>query len=243
MGGVMKLHSFGASAAMAALVTACGGGDSAPPTTYEFVAPQTGFQRVYAETLIDNSNNTINESYSQTVTDVNADGSYVLLEEPISAPIVVDGTTYSIPIETINVNNQSQNTSYSELEADGGTETCTYAPHGPGPGYPLTVGATWTIEYTVTCGTAAAITHTQDGNVLDVESVTVPAGTYTALKLQSTDTYTDAKGATISETTTNWRDIATLFSVKRTSTLVYSGTLPITGYAVSLQTVLQSETN
>jgi hypothetical protein len=239
----MQLSKFAAAAATAMLVTACNGGDnSVAPTTYNYVAPPVNFQRVYAETIIDNSNNTINESYSQSVTDVNSDGSYVLLQDPNSETVVVDGTTYSIPTETIDVNNESQDTSYSELNADGSVLTCTYSPHGPGPGYPLTVGATWTIQYTVTCGTAAPVTHTQNGNVLDIESVTVPAGTYTALKLQSTDTYTDANGTTITETTTNWRDVDTLFSVQRNVTLVYSGTLPATGYPVSRQIELQSET-
>jgi hypothetical protein len=139
------------------------------------------------------------------------------------------------------VNNQSQDTSYSALEANGATQTCTYAPHGPGPGYPLTAGTTWTIQYTVTCGTAAPITHTQNGNVLDVESVTVPAGTFTALKLQSTDAYTTADGTVITQTATNWRDVNTLFSVQKETTLVYSGTLPANSYAVSSQTQLQSE--
>jgi len=91
--------------------------------------------------------------------------------------------------QTIDVNNQSQDTSFSQLEAIGDPKICTYSPHGPGPGYPLTVGATWTVQYTLTCGTETPVAHTQNGNVLDVESVTVPAGTYTALKLQSTDTY------------------------------------------------------
>jgi hypothetical protein len=238
----MKYSKLGAATALTALATACGGGgNDSPQTTYNYVAPQVNFQRNYSETLIDNSDNTINESFAQTVTDVNSDGSYVLLQDPSSTSVVVDGTTYSIATETIDVNNQSQDTSYSALEANGDLMTCTYAPHGPGPGYPLTVGGTWTIQYTVTCGTSAPVTHTQNGNVLDVESVTVPAGTYSALKLQSTDTYTNADGTTITQTTTNWRDVDTLFSVQRTSTLVYSGTLPVNGYAVSAQTVLQSE--
>jgi hypothetical protein len=76
---------------------------------------------------------------------------------------------------------------------------------------------------------------------LDVESVTVPAGTFTALKLQSTDAYTTADGTVITQTATNWRDVNTLFSVQKETTLVYSGTLPANSYAVSSQTQLQSE--
>jgi hypothetical protein len=238
----MHRVTAGAATAAALLLTACGGGGgSPPPTTYEFVEPQLNSVRNYAEAYVDNFDATINESFSQTVTDVNADGSYVLLQNPTSAVTVVDGTTYSIPTETIDVDTQSEDTSYSALESDGGVQTCTYDPHGPGPGYPLTVGTAWTSQYTVTCGTAAPVTHVQNGNVLDIESVTVPAGTYTAVKLQSTDAYTNASGTTITETTTDWRDVATLFSVQKSSTLVYSGTLPTTGYAVSRDLQLLSE--
>jgi hypothetical protein len=239
----MNRSTIGAATAIMVSVTACGGGggSSPPPTSYEFVVPQLNSVRDYSETYIDNFDNTINESYSQKVTDVNADGSYVLLQDPTSNVIIVDGTTYSIPTETIDVNNQSEDNSYSALESDGDVQSCTYDPHGPGPGYPLTVGAAWTIKYTVTCGTAAPVSHVQDGNVLDIEPVTVPAGTYNALKLQSTDTYTNAGGTTITETTTDWRDVVTLFSVQKSSTLVYSGTLPTTSYAVSRVLQLQSE--
>jgi len=80
----------------------------------------------------------------------------------------------------------------------------------------------------------------QTGAVVDVESVTVPAGTYTAVKLQSTDVWTNADGTTITQTAFNWRDVDTTFSVQRTITRAYSGTLPTTGYEVTAQVVLQS---
>ena len=93
----------------------------------------------------------------------------------------------------------------------------------------------------MTCGTSAPISYTQSGNVLDIESVTVPAGTYTAIKLQSVINWTTAEGATITETVTNWRDTTTLFSVKQSITRVYGGTLPTAGYEVSAQIELQSD--
>jgi hypothetical protein len=217
-------------------------GDSAPPSTYEFVAPTVGFERNYQEAIVDNENNTIDESFSENVTAVNSDGSYVVLQEDTTGSTpVVDGTTYSIPTETIQVNNESQDTAYTALEANGSVESCSYDPNGPGPGYPLTVGTTWTLTYTLTCGTSAPVQYTQSGNVLDVESVTVPAGTYTAIKLQSTISWTTAAGTTITETITNWRDIDTLFSVRQDITRVYGGTLPATGYQVSATIQLTSE--
>jgi hypothetical protein len=92
----------------------------------------------------------------------------------------------------------------------------------------------------VTCGTATPVNHTQTGAVVDVESVTVPAGTFTAVKLQSTDVWTDVNGTTITQTAFNWRDVDTTFSVQRTITRAYSGTLPTNGYEVTAQVVLQS---
>ncbi len=239
----MEYSRIAAAAALTASVAACNsGGGNPPPSSYHFIAPAVGFERNYRQTIVDNDNNTITETYSLSVTAVNSDGSYVLLQEDTTGSMpIVNGTTYSIPTETIEVNNESQETAYTALESDGGVESCTYDPHGPGPGYPLAVATTWTLQYSLTCGTAAAIQYAQDGNVLDVESVTVPAGTYTAIKLQSTLTWTNADGTTITQTTTNWRDIDTLFSVQQNITRVYSGTLPSTGYTVSETIELTSE--
>lgn len=239
----MTIVRFSVSAAGLLSLAAClPDGKNTAPTTYNFVAPPVGFARNYQQSIIDNEDNTINETFSQTVTTVNSDGSYVVLQEDTtgSSP-VVDGTTYTIPTETIEVNNASQDTSFTELEPDGDVESCTYDPHGPGPGYPLTVGNSFTQQYNLTCGTAAPVDYTQSGNVLDVENVTVPAGTFTAIKIQSTVTWTNANGTSITQTITNWRDIDTLFSVQQNITRVYSGTLPTTGYEVSETIQLTSE--
>jgi hypothetical protein len=73
-----------------------------------------------------------------------------------------------------------------------------------------------------------------------VESVTVPAGMYSALKLESTLTWTDLAGTTRTQTITNWRDVNTLISVKQEISIAYSGTVPTTSYAVSREILLQS---
>jgi outer membrane lipoprotein-sorting protein len=239
----MKVSGFACLALLTALVTGCGGDSSAPtPTTYHFVAPQVNSQRNYTQTIVDNSNNTINESITETVTVVNSDGSYVFhSEDPTHDSVVVNGTTYSIPTENTDVNNSGQDTSYSFVAANGSQVTCAYNPHANGPDYPLTVGATWTLQYTLTCGSASPIAYTQSGTIEDVESVTVPAGTYSALKLQSTVSWTNQNGTIITQTVTNWRDVATQLAVKRTIATAYGGTLPTTGYAVSTELELQSE--
>jgi hypothetical protein len=59
--------------------------------------------------------------------------------------------------------------------------------------------------------TAPPVSYTQSGSVVDVEAVTVPVGTFTAIKLQSTVTWTSPGGATRTQTVTNWRDVATSY--------------------------------
>jgi hypothetical protein len=215
-----------------------GGGDS---TLHAFVTPAVNSQRLYAETISDNQHTAILLSYTETVTAVAADGSYtVVQQDPNNESLVVDGTTYFIQMETLSINPSGQTTAYTFAAPGGVAITCTYAPNGPGPDFPVAVGITWTLDYTLGCGTQVPIAYVQNGTVVDVESVTVPAGTFTAIKLQSTISWTDALGTTRTQTVMNWRDLLTLVSVKESVTIAYAGTLPITGYPVSREIVLQS---
>jgi len=211
------------------------GGGSGP--TYAFITPGLNSVRTYSETIVDNSDNVINLSYTETVTAVMADDSFtVLQEDPTQQSITVNGTTYSVTTDTVSVNNSGQEVGDS---TDNGT--CTYLPHGAGPDFPVQVGMTWTLTYTVACTATAPFYYSQSGTVADIESVTVPAGTYSAIKLQSTLTWTDTQGTTRTQTITNWRDVATTVSVKQTIDIAYSGTLPTHGYPVSRQILLESE--
>ena len=240
----MKIAFFGAGNLLTALLGGCGGGgdNAASATTFSFVMPKLNSQRIYNRTIIDNSGNTIDETLSDTVTAVNADGSYVVLaEDPNHDSVTVNGTIYSIVTEAVSVNDSDQDTAYSYTAADGSTTTCTYVPHGGGPDLPLTVGATWTITYNFSCGANLPVAYTQTGTVVDVESVTVPAGTYSAVKLQSTLTWTGPEGTTRTQSITNWRDVNTLLSVKEDISTSYSGTMLINGYPVSTETLFYSQ--
>jgi hypothetical protein len=228
----------------AALASCDGGSDSSNAgngTAYGFVTPVMGSQRGYSETIVDNDNNTIDLSYTQAVTAVNADGSYtVVQQDPIHKSVVVDGTTYSIQTQLIDLDNSGQATSYTYADAGADNVICIYTPNGPGPNFPVMIGATWTLDYTFGCGTQAAVSYVQIGTVADVESVTVPAGTFNAIKLQSTITWTDAQGTMRTQTVTNWRDVLTSISVKQSITITYAGTPLTGGYPVSREIVLQS---
>jgi hypothetical protein len=233
-----------------ACLAACGGnsdgsGDAintpGSGTSYAFVPPVVDSSRIYAETIVDNSNNTIMEGYSVTVTAVAADGTITEQQQStIPTGNTVNGTDYSVLTETETFNDFGRETGYAYTDPDGAQGTCTYTPYAGGPTPPLTVGQSWQIDYNQACNGNPGIDYSQRGNVMDVESVTAPAGTFTALKLQSTTSWTDTHGTTHLETATNWLDVVTFHSVKQSITYASGGTLPTNGYAVSRQIVLQS---
>lgn len=234
------LGALGISVA-ACNTTGSGSENSGSGQAYAFTPPPSASVRRYTETIVDNSSNSIELGYTDTVTGVESNGSYqVDVLDPSGTSVTVNGTPYFIPTEAQNLTASGQLTSETQTLAGGTSITCTYDPHGSGPDFPVKVGQTWNLDCTVTCGNNAPVSYTQNGVVSDVESVAVPAGIFNALKLQSTVTWTDAKGTTHTQTTSNWRDVATSISVKQSSTTTYAGTLPTNGYPVSRDIVMQS---
>jgi hypothetical protein len=239
---------------LALLVTAalagCGGGDSGNASdardsggsgaSYDFKPPPVNTTLTYQQTEIDNAQNNIVQAFTDVIQAVNADGSYTVVQEGSSPAVTVNGTTYQIVTETIQVNNSGQDTSYTYLDTTGQTATCTYNPHGPGAQFPVTVGMTWTLDYTFGCGTQSALSYSQSGSVVDIESVTVPAGTFSAIKFQSTISWTDEGGTTRTQTVSRWRDVSTLIEVQETVSISYSGAMPANGYVVSRTIALHS---
>ncbi len=241
----MKSSRILAVAGLLATLPSCGGssgqGQSSPPApSYPFVVPALNSQRTYSETITDNSNNTIDLSYEVIVIEVSTNDSYTVHQfDPTGGTDIVNGTDYSMRDETLAVNGSGQVTSSSYIAADGTTVNCTDQPHGAGPPFPLVIGATWSVSYTVDCTGLAPVSFTQNGTVEAVEQVTVPAGTYSTIRLRSTLSWTDAAGRTHDEMVTNWRDAATLVSVKESNTYTYSGPFPTHGFPVSSEIVLQ----
>ncbi len=243
----MNCLKVNAAVCLIVSLAACGGGTpgspiSSPPaaTTYSFVVPAVNAQRVYASTIVDNSSNTINLTYTETVTAINSNGTHTLqIADPSNNVVTVNGTSYSIANVTVTANGSDQ----ILASLNNVTQiTCTYSPYGAGPSFPISINTEWSNAYTETCGSNAPVSFTQTGAVIDVESVTVPAGVFSALKLFNIINYTDANGTTRNQAYTTWRDAKTGVTVKQQVLTSYSGTALTNGYPVSNTIVLQSGT-
>jgi hypothetical protein len=238
----MRVMKYTGAAMLAWLVGACGGGGSgtASGTTYPYVIPALNAQSQFGVTYVDNTGNTIALTVQDTVTAVNTDGTYVIhVDNPNNNSLTVNATTYAILTEDDTLSISGQTLSYAYTPSGGSLVTCIDAPHGPGPDFPVTLGLSWTNDFTVACGAGTPIAYSQNGSVLDLESITVPAGTFTALKLQSSVVWTTAAGIVRTEMLTTWRDASTGRVIKEVNDLSYS-TPPANGNAVAKTTVLLS---
>ena len=242
----MSIGKLWAIAFISVLAEGCGGGggggnETGTAATYSFAAPKVNSQRIYAYSTVDSLNSTINQTVRDTITSVASDGSFTFVrDDPTGNSYDVNGTSYTTRTDLITENRSGQTLSDS-YSAGGVPVTCKVAPHGAGPDYPVSVGQTWSLSYAVTCGTAVPTSYAEAGSVIGVEAVTVPAGTFSAVKTQSTSTSTDPSGTTRTESITTWRDIATAAVVKRIINVAYSGTPLLHGYPVTTVSTLQSQ--
>jgi len=228
--------------AMPCLLAACGGGgsSSASPDSanYHFVIPQLNSQRVYAETIVDNSKNTINLSFTETVIAVSSDGTYqVLKQDPSNNSVTINGTSYSIQPTVTTYNSSGQPLS----SVNNSTKvSCTYTPFGPGITYPIELGDTFSSVYNETCG-SATIAYTQSGAAVTAQSVTVPAGLFQTLVLKSSISFTDASGIAHGQTIATYRDASTgsLIEYQESDT---ESPKPSNGFATSITIELESTT-
>lgn len=86
---------------------------------------------------------------------------------------------------------------------------CTYSPHDSGVTYPTAVGMTWSGRVVLTCEGQASVAFDESGSMLDEESMTLVASTFTALKIQDAVSWTASDGTTYTQTTTEWRETKT----------------------------------
>ena len=245
-----NLQRSGAVAFLMSMLAGCGGGGGsagnvAAAATYAFVTPPMGARQVYAQTVIDNSSNSIAQTVRDTVVTVRADGSYdYVQDDPTGNSLTVNGTLYAVTTQTISASNAGETQSYSYTPTGFSTPlTCLYASGGVTGKYPHWVGQNWNFSYTVTCTGYAPSVYTQAGSVVDVESVTVPAGTFTTLKILNTLTWTDSTGTTTTETIASWRDTTTAIVIKRVTNYAYRGTKLVNGYRVLATLELQRQSS
>jgi YD repeat-containing protein len=218
------------------LLAACGGGgqDNSPGSTpatapYQFRAPKAGAHLVYSASLVDNLNNTLNRTVTDDVTAVNADGSFAVHEEDPSHDTNVSGVTDQTLYPTdFQYNAAGQPTAWTVAGRSGSVQ-CTVSGASGAPAL-LATGGSWSTAYTETCGTGPGAAYTQSGTLAGIESVTVPAGTFTAYKFVVTTTRT-LNGVTRVESTTRWRDQAGSDSrtIKEATVFTYSGATPPAG--------------
>jgi hypothetical protein len=221
------------------LLAACGGGGGpgqatsatppAPVQSYRFVAPKAGAHLEYASSLLDNQSNTLNRTVTEDVTAVSADGSFGVHEEDPSHNRIVSGATdQSLYPTDYQYNAAGQPLAWTVAQPSGSLQ-CTISGGGAGAPATLASGADWNAAYTQTCG-GVAVAETQSGTYAGIESVTVPAGTFSAYKFLSTTTRT-VGGITRIETSTRWRDASggETRTVRQASVFAYSGGTPPAG--------------
>jgi hypothetical protein len=234
-----------------ALLAACGGGSDAgsnnnsnnnsnnsdnnsssngtapQPSAYPFVPPRTSSIDTYTDTVTDvNGNRVAFQLRSETA--VEPDRTYSIA---MSSPAVVLGDQrYHRPdqIDIFDASGRLVDTRVTN--ADGTQSTCTrvanftHTGQGGTPGYNL--GETWSGSFTVTCN-ALTVTYTQHGEVLAAEPVTVAAGTFDAVKVQTITSWTTQDGDAITDTSLAWKDPAhSLYPIKVVDNFARSGNVP-----------------
>lgn len=246
----MKFHRAASLASACAALAACGGGgsdavSSSPPagaTSYAQVAPTVGSLDTFANVTVDEAGNTIARTYEERVTRSASDGSYQLAQDDPNAQVLtVNGVTYRYDPTLRDFGGKSSN--YAQVKSvatlpDGSPSTCTWATTSGGHPRPFFVGQTWTTSYTVSCpGTVTAYVAT--GSVDAVESITVAAGTFTALRLHVATSWSTAGGEDVVEQVQAWVDPAhSFFTLKNITTYQRTGTVPA-HHVASMTTELQ----
>ncbi len=248
----MKLTHLAAIAAIGSCLAACGGngddnspdsGPTTPPagaTLYPEVTPPAGSTETFVTAKIDDANNTINGTYTETVASANSDGTYTIDEfDPTGSTLNVDGITYHLNPSTLSFGSDGVETGVVVSLPNGSTQTCTLSTLTGGHAHPIWVGQAWAQTRRESCTPGTVETLTESGSVLALESVTVPAGTFMALKETNIQSWTDANGQNITETITHWADPAHyMFTIKSLVTWARSGKVPthfVTSETIELQ--------
>lgn len=227
----MRFLKVWCSALIAVLAGGCGtnAGSTATTQSIKFVPPSINSQQTYMYTLMDNLSTARKSLTRNTVTAVNPDGSFTYIRDTPN--------NNAVPNQTVIANKFGQIVSMSTAGS-----TCIFSPHADGPDFPITVGQTWTNQFTVTCGTQTPIPQTETGAVVDIESVTVPAGSFWAIKLKSALVTNNSNGTSQTQEITKWVDVNTDVLLKTVVNFSYSENYTLSqSYPATTTIELQSQ--
>jgi hypothetical protein len=212
------------------VLAGCGGGGdgggtsvSNPPAS---VVP-LGRKIDYRVTDTDNSSNNYSWQLEFTVVTSSADGSYSQSVIGNGGNITINGTRYGTVNLVDSYNTQHELVSFA-LPAAPSTVTCTYDASVAKLPTNLPVGQAWPVtssHRTCSDGTSASQTL-QSGSVVGTESVSVPAGTFSATKVQYVEAITQTSAAGVisqlQHNFTAWFDAASGRRVQSTLDITYA---------------------
>ncbi|HEY9029558.1 MAG TPA: hypothetical protein VIP05_35045 [Burkholderiaceae bacterium] len=196
------------------------------PQSYDYVAPGVGGSDTWLRTLTDDQGHAVDMQLRVRFTQANPDGTMVwTFDDPTGVDVAQDGLTFRVVPEVEDVSATGGALDYTLTRVDGSTEHCVYGA-GNGTGVAaadaaahrlavlaatraegLVVGKTYTGSFTITCAGQPAITYHSTAIVEGLEDVTVPAGTFHALREQINQDWV-VGGFTNTSSTTMWRDTA-----------------------------------
>jgi hypothetical protein len=242
----MKMIRMAAVIAAGSFMAACGGGGGGAttpggPTSWPMVAPTVGATSVYGVTSIDYTTSTVLTSYRDQVTRVDGDGTYAIYrDDPTNSGATVNGIDYSLAPATLDFDAQGRETGF-DIASTGAA--CTFTPLDSGHALPWTVGQAFTDSVSETCGGGpVSITYATTGTVASLESVTVAAGTFQALKIQATETNDTPDGYHVVTTVSKWVDPQHSFFTLREVDLTTTTPTSAYHYVQSRTVELQSRT-
>ena len=221
-----------ASSFLCLALSGCGGGGS-DITAATLAAPPVGSKIEYQITDIDDSRNVISWQLESKVLSSSADGSYSASFVGNGGNNVVNGARYGTVNEVDSYDTRNALVSYS---IQGATPvTCTYA--APVPPLPLTspTGAGWPdVASHVDCSNGNAFNISrQEGSRIGVESVTVPAGTFVANKVQFKRVVTNLTTLGVrTEQRTGWYDTVSGRLLQASTDFTYANTKFTSGYLI-----------
>jgi len=184
--------AFGTPTARSVVLTAASTADAtrvavininvAAGPSYAFPSPQLGNATTFAVSDVFVNGVTTSSSYTDTVTAVNANGSHTVQRQGGDAPRLLSMTaTGARAAQTFTVNGNS----------------CSYTPPRVVFDFPLHFGKSWSSAWAYQCQLGYRENGALSGRVVAIERVTVPAGTFDALRIALTFNYTNSNDANL----------------------------------------------